>query len=33
MADLFVLGFDNRPIAEKVFELGASLEGDELLEL
>ena len=33
MADLVVLGFDNRRIAEEVFELGASLEGDELLDL
>jgi uncharacterized membrane protein len=33
MADLVVLGFDNRRVAEEVFELGASLEGDELLDL
>ncbi|MBV8993753.1 MAG: DUF1269 domain-containing protein [Pseudonocardiales bacterium] len=33
MADLVVLGFDNRRDAEEVFELGASLEGDELLDL
>ena len=33
MADLVVLGFDNRRDAEEVFELGASLEGEELLDL
>lgn len=33
MADLVVLGFDNRRVAEEVFELTASLEGDELLDL
>ncbi|MDT7712206.1 MAG: hypothetical protein QOG46_895, partial [Pseudonocardiales bacterium] len=33
MADLVVLGFDNRRVAEEVFELGASLEGEELLDL
>lgn len=33
MADLVVLGFDTRRDAEEVFELGASLEGAELLDL
>jgi uncharacterized membrane protein len=33
MADLVVFGFDNRRIAEKVFDLGAALQGDELLDL
>jgi uncharacterized membrane protein len=33
MADLVVLGFDNRRVAEEVFDLGASLEGEELLDL
>ncbi|HET9254242.1 MAG TPA: DUF1269 domain-containing protein [Pseudonocardiaceae bacterium] len=33
MADLVVLGFDNRRDAEEVFELGASLQGEELLDL
>jgi uncharacterized membrane protein len=33
MADLIVLGFDNRRDAEEVFELGASLQGEELLDL
>ena len=33
MADLVVLGFDNRRDAEEVFELGAALEGEELLDL
>lgn len=32
MADLVVLGFDTRRDAEEVFEFGASLEGDELLD-
>src|SRR5262249_4601408 len=33
MADLVVLGFDNRRDAEEGFELGASLQGEELLDL
>jgi uncharacterized membrane protein len=33
MADLVVLGFDNRRVAEEVFELGASLQDEELLDL
>jgi uncharacterized membrane protein len=33
MADLVVLGFDNRRVAEEVLDLTASLEGDELLDL
>lgn len=33
MADLVVLGFNNRRAAEEVFELGASLHGEALLDL
>jgi uncharacterized membrane protein len=33
MADLIVLGFENRKIAEEVFELGISLKRQELLDL
>lgn len=33
MADLVVLGFDNRREAEEAYELSATLEGDELLDL
>jgi uncharacterized membrane protein len=33
MARLVVLGFDNRRDAEEVFELGATLQREELLDL
>lgn len=33
MADLVVLGFDDRESAERVFELGAQLQQEELIDL
>lgn len=33
MADLIVLGFENRATAEEVFELGARLQEEELIDL